>query len=205
MNGFLKQKIKRNILFWGYSVQPLVLMMLGFGVFYSFVLSDTTDWFYMLGIICALIVPMSYIPSYMPAVIAFGAQRTESVFGFQIMNVLLVIEMAVISILSKFVLGFFIQTGEMNLLLYVFAMIGAIGIGQFCSIVTMKYSQMWGLVTFLIIMIVGVIAFVATVSKGWLDVILEHKYILMIAVILLYLGSILGLIASMKKYAVKSI
>ena len=211
-----KKKIWRNLCCWGGTAEKLVLCQIFATVIYTVIFSGSfqLNWdsaigyATMLGVIFSFMIPVSIGAQRLSVVISLGSGRKEAVFGMQLMNLLMVTQMAAVGVLCMLGEGGLKSFRWQMAAFYFFLLLFAGALGQVMAVVYM-YVGMKGIVIFLIAL-AGVAIF-ALCSIFWFgDMELIREFIMKkatllggIAAILLYALSVFLLYRRTKTYEVR--
>lgn len=211
-----KQRIKRNIVFWGTITEKYIFMMLViillYSIFYSYIGGEREffDVFFTYQIIVALVsslvAPMSYGVTYIPLVMSFGSKRKETVWGVQFMNWLIVVQMEVLLILSaglsSAVSGRTVLVAEIALIV----MTTGVALGQIAAAMGLKFGMKG---SWIVVIVISVLAFAAIMffaeSAFHNGKLLFSEYLLPASAItagFLYAGSVFVLMRVLRSYEV---
>lgn len=208
MDAYFKQKLKRNILFWGKLGQIYTLIMIGVAYIYSFlgIAGDTLNMFMMMAVMGSVILPITYVQAYLPTVISFGSGRKEAVYGLQFLFALNIVEIVIATWIAGFVFPEQSQFIASTVYEQFWLMLALTGIGQIISaICVLKKSK--GRTISLIVS--GCVAFICTVggvlvgAKDFIDTVMDRTVLqtgLTIGAVLVYVISVVAIIKCAKKY-----
>lgn len=208
MDAYFKQKLKRNVLFWGKLGQAYTLILIGVAYVYAFlgIAGDTLNMFMMMAVMGSVIIPITYTQAYFPTVISFGSGRKEAVYGLQFIFALNIVEMVLATWIAGLVFPEQSQFITDTVYEQFWLMLGMTGIGQIMSaICALKKSK--GRTIILIISgcvaFVGVVAGVLVGAKDFIDTVMDRTVFQMgltIGAILVYVISVVAIIKCTKKY-----
>lgn len=196
-----KQRIKRNLIFWGKLAEKYVLvamaMIVGYVFFFSYlgggsyfktneIWSILFVYQMMLILISALMAPFSYGIYYIPLVMSFGSKRDETVWGLQLMNWLVLGEMGAFLLLFA---GLSSRFGEwLDVVVWIAWICGTFGLalGQFVTAFGLRFGMKG-------IKIIGVIAVLLfTVMGGFLLIFIANNGVFFIKTHWLAAGAVIG-------------
>lgn len=223
-----KQRILRNIKFWGSNVEQMFLMGIAFMAFYMLVFGIQTretgfadraiSWYIVtVGVLFCFLTPISYGGSYIPIALGFGSGRKEVVCGFQVANVLMWIEMtAVFAVLELLQTG--VKTDTFDRIIFFAAItLFVTAIGQIGTAVQLKFGGKWIFAAVVIVMMLILIVILVfginmggsleTNSNG---IVFQFKIanipiniVAVIVAILSYAVSLGAMFAAIRKYEVR--
>lgn len=175
------QGIKRNLRYWGYTMEYMFLVMLGTLV----LISVMTGWndisnlhivtlelisdagvLYIFLMMCMM--AFSGTTSYLPFTLSMGSTRKDSFIGMQIIMHLLELQMVVIVLLANAVLGRLNDLGGsiiVALLMYGAIMLLSVAVGNFISAIILRFGRgagfaaYMGLILLIVLGAVGLIVF----------------------------------------------
>lgn len=217
-----KQMVRRNLVFWGKVAEKYVIttvgIIVGYMLFFGwiegkniFMTNEIWSTFFiyqlMLVLISSLVAPGSYGMIYIPLVISFGSKRNEAVWGFQLMNWLIIGEMGALLILFACLSS---MNSEQLLLIAILVLGGGIvgiALGQFAVALGFRFGRK-GLLTAVLVFailltVVGVIITLFVVRRN--EIAIEWYWVWMeigLAVVL-YLGSLFVLLQMVQNYEVR--
>lgn len=162
-----KQMLKRNIIFWGKIAEKHVFMMTVivflYGIFF-FCLNGNWGKFdgiwdtlfiyqFMMAQVNSFVIAISYGVSYIPLVISFGSKRKEAVWGSQLMNWLVIVQMEALLLLFAGLSSKFSERFTLFAILAPIGMIIGVSLGQFAAAIGLKFGMkgMW------IVMVVAIV------------------------------------------------
>lgn len=207
MDVYFKQKLKRNVLFWGKLSQVYTAIFIVVAYVYSFleIAGDTMNMFAMMAVMASGITPITFVQAYFPTVISLGSGRKEAVCGIQFMYVITIVEY----VLATYVAGFIFPKQAQSIAsvsVQLWLMIGLTGIGQIMAsicVLRKSKSRTVGLI------VLGCVTFAASV--GGILVAMNEMYALIsnktvfqwglaIGAIMLYVVSLMTIVKSTKNY-----
>lgn len=208
MDVYFKQKLKRNVLFWGKLAQVYTLIFIAVAYIYSFLglAGDVLNMFMMMGVMGSIIIPITYIQAYLPTVISFGSCRKEAVYGIQFMFIINIVEFVAATWVAGFVFKEQAQFIAGTVYEQFWLMLGLTGMGQICSAFCL-FKKCKGRTIGLIVS--GCIAFICMVggvlvgSKDFIDAVMDRTVLqvgLTIGAIVVYVVSVIWMVKSTKKY-----
>lgn len=207
MDVYMKQKIKRSMIYWGKLSQSYSLIFIAIAFVYSFleIAGDTMNMFLMMAVMGSLIIPITYIQAFFPTVISFGSGRKEAVLGIQWMAFLYIAEYAIATWIARF----FFPTQFMKGSVYeqFWLMLGMTGIGQIISAICLlkksKSRTVW-LIVFGCIAFLSAVCGIVVSTKDFIDTVMDRSVFqigLTIGSLVVYLISVFVFIKCTKKYA----
>ena len=208
MDEFMKQKIKRNFLFWGEMGQKYTLLMIIGAYAYSILelSGDALNMFMMMAVLASVIVPITFIQAYFTTVISLGSGRKETVLGSQLLYVIHIVEFTAATWLAGFV--FPTQREFITETVYeqVWLMLGLVGIGQSIAAICLQNKSKQKTISLIVlatIAFVGMVGGVLIGSKDFISLIANRTAFqigLTIGAIVIYAISIVVFIKCTKHY-----
>lgn len=166
-----KQTLKRNIIFWGRNAEKYVFMMISIAFLYAIFLSYMNDvgiwdllfsYQFMLTQISSFVVSISYGMAYIPLVISFGSKRKEAVWGFQLMNWLVVVQMEAFLLLFAALSSEFSEQIALLISIAPIGMIIGISLGQFVAAVGLKFGMKGMLWITIVVVVISIFTIAIT-------------------------------------------
>ena len=175
------QGLKSNIRYWGYTLEYMLLVVLGtlllicvvtgfdnlsnLHMLYLEMISDMGV-LYILLMMCML--AFSGAVSYLPFTLSMGSTRKNSFLGMQIVMHFMEVQLAGIVIIAKAILGKLDEFGKVSymVILLVTVMFLAIAIGNFISAAVLRFSRTVGFIVYFGILALVVIGFAFFVGYG---------------------------------------
>ncbi len=214
-----KQVLKRNILFWGSLAEKYIgvtfLIIWFYVIFFSYIggkkIFGTEEmweiWFtyqVMLLLVSTVVVPMSYGMVYIPLVMSFGSRRDETVWGFQIVNWLVLGEMGGLLVLFACFSSLVSKQGVCLILLG-----GVIGmaLGQFSTALGLRFGMkgVWFVTMLIMVLIVTGGGVLGLIIARMGEIVIQQRWLWIAAgaAVVLYIGSIFTLRQIVRNYEVR--
>ncbi len=165
------QGLKSNIRYWGYTLEYMLLVVLGtlllicvvtgfdnlsnLHMLYLEMISDMGV-LYILLMMCML--AFSGAVSYLPFTLSMGSTRKNSFLGMQIVMHFMEVQLVAIVMIAKAILGKLDELGKVSymVILLVTVLFFAIAIGNFISAAVLRFSRTVGFIVYF-----GILALVA--------------------------------------------
>ena len=166
------QGIKRNLRYWGYTMESMLLVVLGTfllisvmtgfnnpGNIYTSVLELISDagLVYMFLMMCMM--AFSGATGNLPFTLAMGSTRKDSFIGMQIMMHLLEIQLVVIVLLANVALGRGNQFGDSiydTLIVYGTMSFFSVAIGNLIAAVILRFGRGAGFAVYIVLLLLGI-------------------------------------------------
>lgn len=208
MDAYFKQKLKRNVLFWGKLGQMYTLILIAVAYVYAFLglAGDTLNMFMMMSVMGSVIIPITYVHAYLPTVISFGSGRKEAVYGIQFLFAIYIVEMVIATWLAGLIFSEQAQFIAGTVYEQFWMMLGLTGIGQIMSAISVQKKSKGRTIS---LILSGCVAFVCTVggvlvgSKDFIDTVMDREVFqiaLTIGAIIVYVISAVAIVKCTKKY-----
>lgn len=140
--------MKRNLLFWGREAERImamcVLFAFGFGL-YMWIIDKGVEitviprYMLVMGIFMSILVPMTHIPTNVALTISMGARRKETLWGIEIMNILLSLQILLVYMVTNVI--FNKDFNARKCLLALILLIGTAAIGQIASTISLRAGR----------------------------------------------------------------
>lgn len=159
------QGIKRNLRYWGYTMEYMILVVLGTLALISFmtglndmsslhtnILELISDMGFLYIFLMMCMVAFSGATSNLPFTLSMGSTRKDSFIGMQIMMHLTELQLVVIVLLANAALGRMKQFGDsilVTLIIYGAMMTFSIAIGNFISAIILRFGRGAGVVAYI--------------------------------------------------------
>lgn len=192
--------IKRNLLYWGYTMEMIagvVTVMIFFvsvvtGLsanrnFFKLFLEQFANLFLMINFLTVIMIAMSAAITYIPFTLSMGSTRRDSFISMEIMLFVLELEMLAGGLVSNEILAQNEKrpdTAELFLFSIVI-MIITVGMGNLISLFCLRFGGIVGVVVYLLLTLagLGVILYAAVAYKGELLQLLNSGWTMAAAVV----------------------
>lgn len=181
------QGIKRNLRYWGYTMEYMLLVVLGTLVLISVMtgwndisnlhiitleLISDTGFLYIFLLMCMM--AFSGTTSYLPFTLSMGSTRKDSFIGMQIIMHLLELQMVVIVLLANAVLGRLNDLGGsiiVILLMYGAIMLFSVAVGNFISAIILRFGRGAGFAAYIGLLLLVVLGLVGLIVFKQVEII----------------------------------
>lgn len=182
--SLLLQAVKRNALYWGRLSEQMILLLIGISAFYVIIFGMDADsveeifinasgYIGLVGLMFAWISQISYVASYMPLAISFGAKRMETVWGIQYLNFLLAVQIILLFGIVSVPAGIFSVIGWVGIGFFALAAVFCAAVGQFCSAAYIRFGVK-GTVVYSIVVVGSILVALFTGMSGSINGIIER-------------------------------
>lgn len=159
--------IKRNLKYWGYSVELLVLVVLGITLLLGVLeylgdgmeeaLDYLSGYMPMMCIICMSMLGFVGVGTYFPFSMSMGSTRKASFVGMQVMAHAMAIQIVLITALVNIVQEQLFDAGRpsFTLVTYLFWVFFSTGICNVISAISIKCGRVWATIVYILFACVG--------------------------------------------------